>query len=58
METPIWLRSKEGLLPFVELNGKEYHDSAFIMAALLKLCNKEATEVRFYRVVLLKGMSS
>ena len=44
--TPMWLRSKEGLLPFVELDGVEYHDSAFIMAALLKLCGKEGTEVR------------
>lgn len=38
------LRSKEGTLPFVELDGKEYADSSFIIRDLSKLLGKDAME--------------
>ncbi|CAB3405434.1 unnamed protein product [Caenorhabditis bovis] len=36
-EVPMSIRSKEGTLPFVELNGVEYHDSTFIIRDLDKM---------------------
>jgi len=42
VDIPIWLRSKEGMLPFVEYNGVEYNDSSFIIRNLTKLLKKES----------------
>jgi len=44
VETPFWLRSKEGMLPFVELNGVEYDDSTFIIRDLTKIFKKESMD--------------
>ncbi|CAD6198767.1 unnamed protein product [Caenorhabditis auriculariae] len=41
---PLNLRSKEGLLPFVELNGVEYYDSAFIIEELTILLKRQGFE--------------
>ncbi|KAH7697492.1 Protein Y48C3A.3, partial [Aphelenchoides avenae] len=45
VEKDVWKnRSKEGTLPFVELDGKEYADSAFIIRDLGKILGKESME--------------
>ncbi|KAH7694446.1 Protein Y48C3A.3, partial [Aphelenchoides avenae] len=41
---PMTIRSKEGTLPFVELDGKEYDDSEFIIRELTVLFNKQSME--------------
>ena len=40
----ISLRSKEGMLPFVELNGKEYPDSGLAIRDLTKLMKKSGID--------------
>lgn len=40
----MWGRSKEGTLPFVELNGVEYDDSTFIIRDLTKIFKKESID--------------
>jgi len=44
VDIPIWVRSKEGTLPYVELNGVEYDDSSFIIRDLTKLMKKESID--------------
>ncbi|CAJ0945708.1 unnamed protein product, partial [Mesorhabditis belari] len=41
---PIFLRSKEGTMPFVELDGIEYYDSAFTISNLTSALNKSSLE--------------
>jgi glutathione S-transferase len=40
----MWVRSREGKLPFVEVNGKEYPDSSFIIRDLMKMFDKGGNE--------------
>ncbi|CAI4232979.1 unnamed protein product [Auanema sp. JU1783] len=40
----IFTRSTEGTLPFVEYNGKEYHDSSFIIRDLTNILEKKSLE--------------
>lgn len=44
VNVPMWVRSREGQMPFVELNGIEYCDSSFIIRDLTKLLKKEAVD--------------
>lgn len=41
MDNNMWIRSKEGKLPFVEVNGKEICDSAFIIRDLGKMFKRD-----------------
>lgn len=44
VDCPIMTRSSKGLLPFVELNGKQYADSGFIIRDLSRIYNKDELE--------------
>ena len=44
MECPTWIRSKEGMVPFVELNGEEIPDSGLIISRLCRAFPDKDTE--------------